>query len=101
MVFEFGSALVEAVADADCGHELGPESFIGGVIIPRKPEPCASPSQYMFRGQVRPCKTTMLFCSEAIFPSVNDERRGEAVHPFVPPVATNGHCRATTSRTDD
>ena len=94
IVFEFGSALVEAVADADCGHDVGPESLIGGVTIPRKPEPCASPSQYMFRGQVRPFKTTILFCSEAIFPSVNEERSGEAVQPFVAPV---GHQRPLPS----
>jgi hypothetical protein len=36
----------------------------------------------------------MLFWSEAIFPSVNDERSGEAVHPFVAPV---GHQRPLPS----
>jgi hypothetical protein len=46
----------------------------------------------MFRGQLRPCRTTISFCSDAIVPSVNDERSGDAVQPVVPP---EGHHRAS------
>ena len=65
-------------------------SFGVGVIMPRKPEPWASPSQFMLRGQVMPFITTMLFCSDAILPSVKEESSGDAVQPVVPPV---GHQR--------
>src|SRR5579859_2431737 len=80
---------VVGLPDVD-GTDWGPISLIGGVIIPRYAFPCCAPSQFMFRGQVRPFKTTMWFCSDAIFPSVNDERSGEADHPALPPV---GHQR--------
>jgi hypothetical protein len=46
----------------------------------------------MFRGQLMPLSRTIWLCSEAILPSVNDERSGEAVHPVVPPV---GYQRAS------
>src|SRR5579862_442512 len=94
MVLPLGSARVEGVDDADCGHDEGPLSLTGGVIMPRKPEPCASPSQNWLRGFVKPLSTTIWFCSDAILPSVNDDSRGDAVQPVVPPV---GHQRPLPS----
>ena len=92
MLFVFGSSWYCGVYVGNFGQVVGPTSFSGGVRIPRNPAPCLSPSQFMFRGQLRPRRTTMLFCREAILPSVNDERSGEAVHPVGPPV---GYQRAS------
>jgi hypothetical protein len=91
-----GSARDEGVADADCAHDEGPLSLTGGVIIPRKPDPCASPSQFMLRGFVRPLRTTIWLCSEASFPSVKDESRGDAFQPKLP-VPPVGHHRPLPS----
>src|ERR1700690_2098626 len=100
VVFECPSALVAGVADADCGREFGPVSFGGGVIIDRKPEPWPSPSQFMLRGHVRPLSTTIWSCSDAIFPSVNEDRSGEAFHPVVPVAPAVGHQRPLSSEWD-
>src|SRR5260221_11907077 len=86
MLLVFGSALDEAEAPGVRGHEALPPSLGDGVIMARNPAPCLSPDQFMFRGAFRCCRTTILFCRLAIFPSVNDESRGEGVHPVAPPL---------------
>src|SRR5579863_498429 len=87
MYFELGSVFANGVADADRGQDMAPLSGTGGVIIDRNPCPCLSPFQvFMLRGELRCCRTTILFCRLAIFPSVNEDSSGEAVHPVVPPL---------------